>query len=74
MGEHLHEHTRVRVVQGRCVCVPVSLLPALLSEIRAQVWQDCAQPVHHLLFKQTQGITAPAWWIVPLQAPLKFQV
>lgn len=68
-----HEHTCVRTVQNLCVCVCESL-PALLSEIRVQVWQDCAQPVHHLLFKQIQGITAPAWWIMLLQVPWELKI
>lgn len=69
MGVHLHEYTCIRTVQS--LCEP---LASTASEMRAQVWQDCAQPLHHLYFKQTQGITAPVWWIVLLQVPWKLQV
>lgn len=55
-----------------CVCVSVRMFPQHCSgtgDGRAR-W-DSAQSVHHLLFKQKQGITAPAWWMMLLHVPLK---
>lgn len=69
MCVHLHVHVCLGTEQSLCVCASVSLLPALLSEMNGQVWRDSAQPVQRLLFKQTQGITAPAWLIMLLQVP-----